>query len=269
MDEVENNTRSLPVRLRGRLIEQLQDAHELAQIFATHVAAGSDKGYQAPARPPTDVLKEARETPSLTVKLAGSPPQIDGRVDDAAWKNGTIVPQLFWSTGSARPQVSTEIRLSYDANALYVSYINDEPRTDRMKVSYRQETRLLQEDDTIQVFISPLDEPQHYYYFVLNPANVRYERASFDSSWSAPWQSATRQFANGWIAELAIPIRSMGARPPEKNKTWRANFCRRRPQEIHDYHCWSATFGGVHRPDRFGTLRFEPLPAPSPSASPR
>ncbi|PKL74916.1 MAG: hypothetical protein CVV27_18050, partial [Candidatus Melainabacteria bacterium HGW-Melainabacteria-1] len=265
LDEVQSGTRSFPPRLRGRLIEQMEDAHELAQIYHAHIA-GKDKGYQAPTRPPTDVLKEARETPKLTVKLAGSPPQIDGRVDDPAWKAGTIVPQLFWSTGSARPQVGTEIRLSYDANGLYVSYINDEPRTDRMKVSYRQESRLLHEDDTVQVFLAPLDQPQHYYYFVVNPANVRYERASFDSSWSAPWQSATRQFSNGWIAELAIPFRSMGVKAPAKGKAWRANFCRRRPQDIHDFHCWSVTFGGIHRTDRFGVLNFQPLPEEKPVA---
>ncbi|HEY9843574.1 MAG TPA: family 10 glycosylhydrolase [Candidatus Obscuribacterales bacterium] len=264
MDDVQEGTRSFPTLLRGRLTEQMEDAHELAQIYSVHIAGG-DKGYQASSRPPTDILKEARETPTLTVKVAGRPPEIDGRIDDPAWSSATIVPQLFWSIGSARPQVSTEIRLTYDSEALYVSYVNDEPRTDRMKVSYRQEARLLNEDDTVQIFLSPLDEIQHYYYFVLNPVNVRYERASFDSSWTAPWQSATRQFSHGWITELAIPFRSLGVKPPGKDKAWRANFCRRRPQEIHDFHCWSVTFGGIHRTDRFGTIKFEPLPSPSPT----
>jgi uncharacterized lipoprotein YddW (UPF0748 family) len=261
MDEVQDKTRALPSRLRNRLTEQMEDAHELSQIYASHIAI-QDKGFKPTTRPPTDILPEARTIPSLTVKLAGEAPEIDARLSDPVWAQATIVPQLFWSTGSARPQSNTEIRLAYDANALYISYINDETNTERMKVSYRQEARLLNEDDTVQVFINPLDEPQHYYYFVLNPANVRYERASFDGSWSQPWQSATRQFPNGWVAELAIPFRSMGVKAPEKNKTWRANFCRRRPQEIHDYHCWSVTFGGIHRTDRFGTLRFDPMPEP-------
>lgn len=257
--EIDDSTRLFPARIRSRLLERIEDAHELAQIYATHIAPSDDR-FQQSSRPPTNILNEARQTPNLTVSLAGAPPEIDARLDDAAWRNSTSVPQLFWSTGSARPQINTEIRLSYDANALYVSYVNAEPNTERMRVSYRQESRLLQEDDTVQVFLSPLDEPQRYFYFVLNPANVRYERASFDPNWRQPWQSAARQFANGWIAELAIPFRSMGVKAPAKGKAWRANFCRRRPQEIQDYHCWSVTFGGVHRPDRFGTLRFQPLP---------
>ncbi len=258
-DEVFNSTRLFPAKIRSRLVERLEDAHELAQIYATHIAV-KDQRFQQSSRPPTDILPEARAIPNLTVSLAGAPPEIDARLDDAAWRNSTSVPRLFWSTGSARPQINTEIRLSYDSNALYVSYVNAEPNTSRMRVSYRQEARLIQEDDTVQVFLSPVDGSQRYYYFVLNPANVRYERSSADPNWRQPWQSAARQFANGWIAEMAIPFRSMGVKAPAKNQVWRANFCRRRPQEIQDFHCWSVTFGGVHRPDRFGSLRFQPLP---------
>lgn len=266
-DEADTVTNRFPSHLRQRFLDQLGDALELAQVYARHLSSSAPHGYQAPTRPPTDILPEARQTPALTVKTTLLPPDIDARLDEQTWKTATQLPPLFWSIGSARPQVSTDVKVAYDANALYISYVNDEPRPERMKVSYRQESQLLNDDDTVQIFLSPLQEIQHYYYFVVNPANVRYERASFDGSWNARWQSATRTFPHGWIVEIAIPFRSLGVNPPAKNQTWRANFCRRRPQEIQDFHCWSVTFGGIHRPDRFGTLQFQPLPNPSPSPS--
>ncbi|HEY9843877.1 MAG TPA: hypothetical protein V6D23_25630, partial [Candidatus Obscuribacterales bacterium] len=56
--------------------------------------------------------------------------------------------------------------------------------------------------------------------------------------------------------------------PAPSGGSWRGNLCRRRPQEIAPYHCWSMTFGGVHRIDRFGSLNFAPVPAASPSPNP-
>lgn len=264
MQEIQDSTRSFPGNLRSRLIEQMEDAYELAQIYATHIAE-QDKGYKNSSRPPTDVIKEAREIPGLSIPGFNQGPEIDGRLDDPIWSAATKIPELYWSIGSSRPQVHTEVRLAYDQNALYLSYINDEPRTERMKSSHRQEAKLLNEDDAVHVFLSPLEQQQHYYYFVVNPANVRYERASFDMSWTQPWQSATRYFSHGWVAELGIPFKSLGVKAPDGKSTWKANFCRRRPQEIHDFHCWSVTFGGIHRTERFGKVNFGPLPAPQES----
>lgn len=261
--EAESTTRSLPVHLRERVVNRVKDALNLAQIYATHVDV-KDTRYQATSKPPSGVVPEARPLPGLTVKRAAGSIEVDGRIGEAAWSQATVLPKLFWSTGSGRPQVQTEVRLLYDNNNLYVAYVNDEPRTDRMQVSQRQDARVANEDDAVHVFINPVDEARHYYYFVVNPANARLQRASFDSNWNQSWQSATRAFSHGWVAEMALPFRSMGARVPDAKRVWRANFCRRRPQEIQDFHCWSVTFGGIHRVDRFGSLRFD-VPAGTPA----
>lgn len=147
---------------------------------------------------------------------------------------------------------------------------------DRLHVS---RDNIAQRDDSVQVFLSPTGNAQDYYHFVVNPANVRYQRASFDSNWNGRWRSATRRFAQGWSAELQIPFESLGVRSLDPSRTWRANFCRRRPQESHDYHCWSATMSSTQRAERFGSLNFNPpsetsaesptsIPDPNASAQP-
>jgi hypothetical protein len=137
-----------------------------------------------------------------------------------------------------------------------------------MKTSYRQNNELLNEDDTVQIFLNPLEQKRHYYYFVVNAANQRYQKASFDRSWRRPWTSSTRAFSHGWISEIAIPFASLNVSVPGKKQTWQGNFCRRRPQEINDFQCWSFTFGGIHRTDRFGKLNFAPLPDSEPFEKP-
>jgi len=259
LNEAQQKTRTLPARLRTRLMQQLTDGLSLAQVYHQHIdTAGA--GYVPPKPPPSSVLNAARPLPQIEIKAAATPPLIDARVDDVAWKGATVLPKLYWSSGAALTETPTEIRLSYDKEALYIAYVNHEPRTDRMKISRVRGDQLLQLDDAVHLFLSPGTDLKNHYYFVINADNVRYQRASFDNNWSRPWQSATRQFSNGWIAEVAIPFASMGISAPD-GKGWRGNFCRRRPQELSDFNCWSVTFGGVHRLDRFGFLNFGPLPA--------
>lgn len=260
-EEAENATRAFPLELRQRLLMQMGDLEKLSQVYAAHLKG--ERGYVKPTKPPSTVSPEAKPLPQATVPYVNQPPRIDSRLSDPAWKNALVLPRPFLSTGSGRSEISTEIRLAYDDEALYIAYVNDEPRTDRMHISSRSGSDFLHADDTVQVFLNPVNARHHYYYFVANPIGLRYQRASFDNSWARPWQSATRQFAHGWIAELAIPFASMNVQPPLKGQAWRGNFCRRRPQDLNDFHCWSFTFGGVHRIDRFGKLNFE-APTPNP-----
>ncbi|MBF2053279.1 MAG: family 10 glycosylhydrolase [Candidatus Sericytochromatia bacterium] len=265
LSETQDKTRNLPGRLRDRLIQQVLDAHKLAAVYDQHIDTAGD-GYVASSDPPSVVLKAARPLPETRIPVARSAPRIDARVDDPVWVSTEPLPRLYWSSGAALMEAQTDIRLSYDRDNLYIAYVNHENRTDRMKISRVPGEKLLNEDDAVHFFLSAGSDLKNYYYFVVNPDNVRYQRASFDNSWSRPWQSATRQFANGWITEVAIPFQSLGVRVPG-SQPWRGNFCRRRPQERSDFNCWSVTFGGVHRIDRLGVLNFEPLPAPPPEAS--
>ena len=249
---IQEQTQVFPFEIRQRIVHHYGDLLKLARNYKQST---DDKGYVPPSNPPSKVLPEARPLPRMEIPYTSTAPAIDGRLDEEVWQKAYQLPQFFWNTGSARATTSTEVRVTHDDKALYVAYINDEPRNDRVNVSYRPDQQFLNTDDTVQLFLDPEGKGKNYYYFVVNPANVRYQRASFDSQWNRPWQSAARQFSHGWIVEMAIPFSSLGS---NADKPWKGNFCRRRPQEIADFHCWSFTYGGVHRLDRLGQLQFTP-----------
>lgn len=258
---------TVPSALSTEIAAQLDYALSLNQALRQY----SSTQFQAPTRPPSAVLPEARPLPSVNVPWLEQAPIIDGELSDPAWQKSALIPQLFWSSGAARPQANTQIRLGYDAQALYVAYRNAEPRMDRLRFNYRidnNEQLAQQGDDTVELFLSPGNTPKNYYYFVLNPLNTRFRKASFDTSWQGEWTSATQRGDSTWSAEVQIPFSSLRVPAPLQGGSWRGNLCRRRPQEIVPYHCWSFTFSGVHRIDRFGTLQFLPKPSPSPSPSP-
>ncbi|HEY9842461.1 MAG TPA: family 10 glycosylhydrolase, partial [Candidatus Obscuribacterales bacterium] len=257
-----NQGSGLPGGLQREIAGQLDYARALAGIQAEHGQPGGQRGgkLRPPTRPPSAVLAEARPLPQLQIPFLASAPTIDGQPDEPAWQAAAKLPALWWSTGSARPQVNTRIQLGYDSQALYLAWLNQEPRPDRIKASPGldgSEQLPGSGDDTVEIFLSPGNQPKNYYYFVLNPANARFAKASFDSAWRADWEGLSSRSEQGWQAEIRIPFASLRV-PAPSGGSWRGNLCRRRPQEIAPYHCWSMTFGGVHRIDRFGSLNFAP-----------
>lgn len=265
-EKQKNLDASVPEALREELAFRLDYAAHLSRIFLFHEPARVK--YTPPAAPPSVVLPEARPLPTLSIPELAMPPEINGLLDDAAWNQARFLPPLFWSNGAARSEVPTEIKVGYDAEHLYLAFRNHEPRMDRLRSSVRVDgsDRLIAEDDTVEIFLSTGPDAKKYAYFVLNPINTRYQKTAWDSAWKGAWRSATRKTESAWFAEIAIPWLSLGSTQPPVGNPRYGNFCRRRQQEIVPYHCWSFTWGGVHRPDRFGSLQLAPLPQASPSA---
>lgn len=261
------NQRALPAGLSKEIQFRLGYAQALAQVFAAHEPGSFS--YRPPTSPPSVILPEARALPQLEIPEMSVAPELNGLLDDVAWNQAVLLPQPFWNNGAARSQARTDIKLGYDAQNLYLAFSNQEPRMDRLRSTIRVDgsERVVSEDDTVEVFLSTGPDPKKYAYFVANPINTRYQKTSWDPQWKGAWQSAARRGEQGWFLEMAIPWLSLGSQSPPVGNLRYGNFCRRRPQEIVPYACWSFTFGGVHRPDRFGSLKLKPLPVPSPSPS--
>ena len=178
-----------------------------------------------------------------------------------------------WSTASrlfladnvsGRPPVwGTEVRVGRHQEELQVLFICQDPDP---SATMTNRDDPLWEEDVVEVFIDPFGDLDCYFEFEVNPLNavldliIRRVRGGLrkDFRWNCEGlRTATGLLPYGWVAGLAIPLRSFG----DSNLTeWRINFCRierpkGRPRELS---AWSPTFTGTfHLPERFGTLRFE------------
>ena len=65
-----------------------------------------------------------REVPRLAAVLTTKPPLIDGRLDDPAWRNspGTDAFTQFFPFDGAPPSERTNMRVVYDATAVYIGF---------------------------------------------------------------------------------------------------------------------------------------------------
>jgi hypothetical protein len=175
---------------------------------------------------------------SVTAVKGGTPPRIDGNLDDAAWQNAptaTDFIQLFPQPNSA-PTSKTDVKILYDDDAVYISaYLYDDPSQIRRQLTARDGEQ--QSDaDYFSVFFDTYNDLQNGFQFLVTSSNVQTDarlgantNAGFgnygDKSWDAVWQSATSIKNDGWVVEMRIPYISL--RFAKKNiQTWGLQFLR-------------------------------------------
>jgi len=193
------------------------------------------------------------------VRLAGSPPVIDGRLDDAAWQGATALePFVPYVAIGDKAKVETQAYVTYDNENLYIAVRCPEPKMKEMHIVGERADDPVWEGDSIDVFISQKEKPTPYVHLILNPRNVHWDALYTDrniTKFNPQWQSAVNLGVVEWTAEIAIPWREMQMKPPAPGEKHRANICRQRRPD-NEQTSWSQMFDGFLESEHFGTWIF-------------
>ena len=204
-----------------------------AGVIAMCMLPGLSPAQQA--GPELDVMKSVRMVRTDT------PPVIDGRMDDAVWARAAVIDDFHQSQPieGAEPTERTVIYLLYDDDALYIGgrFWDSEP--DLIAAgTLRHRSLRLGDDDRIAVVLSPYNDRRSGYKFETNANGVKHESIYQNVSqnlsvWDTIWDVASTMDSDGWITEIAIPLKSISFDP--ENDTWGINFSRavrRKGEEI-------------------------------------
>ena len=204
-----------------------------AGVAALGALAGVCAAQEPAAR--AEVLKSVRMVRTDT------PPVIDGRLDDAVWARAAVVDDFHQSQPieGAEPTERTEVYLLYDDDTLYIGgrFWDSEP--ERIAAgTLRHRSLRLGDDDRIAVVLSPFNDRRSGYKFETNANGVKHEAIYQNVSqnlpvWDTIWDVASTTDADGWMTEIAIPLKSISFDP--ENDTWGVNFSRavrRKGEEI-------------------------------------
>ncbi|WP_423820396.1 DUF5916 domain-containing protein [Salinimicrobium sp. TIG7-5_MAKvit] len=148
-------------------------------------------------------------------------PKIDGRLDDAAWKNAAIatnfVERLPNNGRSIPDSLATQVKVAYDDLGIYfgAEMLDPNPSEIRKELTERDG---IGNDDFFFILLNGYNDRQQSMQFIVTAAGVQYDakitNGNEDSSWNAVWYSSVDINDRGWTAEIFIPYSEL--RFPEK-----------------------------------------------------
>ena len=189
-------------------------------------------------------LSFAVKSQDLLIKRASTAITVDGIMDEGAWRDAEVADGFlqtfpYDTSGAIAP---TEVRLAYDDGFLYVLAImrNLGPReyvTPSLKRDFRGSAY-----DGFTVVLDTYKDKTNAFVFGVNPFGVQREglisnggnqarrgrtnsgSSAFSLTWDNKWYSEAKIYDDYWIAELAIPFKTL--RYKENSDSWFVNFYR-------------------------------------------
>jgi hypothetical protein len=228
-------------------------------------------------------IQPAKDDESLAVRSAEcrwatGPIQIDGKADEAAWKNAQVLKDFAAYWAKRKPKTATKARLLWDDNYLYFTAEMED--TD-LYADVKERNGMTWTNDVFELFFKQAENKLAYYEFQVNAANTQLE-LFFPSRGSGGYQrfapltklgmeSAVKLDGTlnhwedqdiGWTVEGRIPwtaFQTSGGRPKVGEK-WRFSLCRYDYSAAFDRPELSSTspltVSDFHRYEDYGELTF-------------
>ena len=217
-------------------------------------------------------------------------PRIDGILDDAVWRSAPVIDQFTQkepNEGAPATQ-RTEVRVLYDGSSLFfgVRAFDSSPDGPIATEMRRDANRILDEDN-FQVILDTYRDYRSAYMFVVTPLGAQLDQQVFDEGgrdrqrggssgsminrdWDGVWAASARRTAEGWSAEIEIPLITIRF-PAAEPQSWGINF-KRNVRTANEEVFWApiprtydltrvslaGSLDGLHSLDRGLDLRIKP-----------
>jgi hypothetical protein len=160
-----------------------------------------------------------------------APPTIDGLLEDEAWDRANPVAGFVQAEPlEGQPaSESTEIRLVYDDEAIYVGVTLHDSDPSQIVTTDSRRDASLEQMDSFQMILDTFGDKQNGFVFGTNAAGIQYDAQVRDQgdateTWDGSWDVQTNMTGTGWTAEFRIPLRTLRYGPAPQS--WGVNFFR-------------------------------------------
>jgi hypothetical protein len=202
-------------------------------LCLTLLSAGSPQSYaqhQSHLAPPKRTIPAVKTT---------TPPVIDGKIDDAAWKDAPLLTDFVDLRDDEIAEFGTKAWILYDDEFLYVAYEVMQPKDTIVANVFKYDRIEMRFEDYIQLGIDTFHDGAQAYLFLISPLGTRWDAREglFDrnQSWDADWDAQTTILEDRWIAELRIPIGVMH-HDQKEGESFGLNIRRRYAKENASFH---------------------------------
>jgi len=181
-----------------------------------------------PAGPAPVALASVPPRPGLAARRVSTPLVLDGRLDDPAWRDAQAASDFVQQSPSDGSPASerTTIRVLYDDEAIYVGFACSQVQTPIVGRLTRRDQD--SESDWVYVNIDSRRDGRTAAFFAVNVAEVVVDGIYHESptgpstsmDWDENWEGHTTRWADGWSAELRIPLRILRFSPDLPVQSW-------------------------------------------------
>lgn len=221
-------------RSRGRSVQHLA-AICCGLVLTATAPARTLPGQSSIHRTPPPVARAVRRTGPIT---------IDGRLDEPDWAAAPAITEFRQTdpVEGAPATQRTEVRILYDATALYIG-----ARMVDALGAHGVRSRLVRRDqqldldngnasqltsDKLTIILDPYHDHLTRAVFEVNPSGVFGDAlgaggSNLDASWDPVWEEATRLDSAGWTAEIRIPFSQLRFTAHDTAQIWGLQILRR------------------------------------------
>ncbi len=174
----------------------------------------------------------AADSPAVQAATVSRVIQVDGRLDEAQWRQAPIFASFVPLNLSGKVRRRTEVRMLYTPQGVAFGFrclmpqseIRAEPGPLDHMNSYRGES--------VEVMLDSAATAENYIHLLLNAADCPYdgrrEQGGFieDGKWNSGFLHAVSRDQDGWTAELLVPYRALDFATGVHPTTWKVNFAR-------------------------------------------
>ncbi len=194
---------------------------------------------------------------TYVVQRAAEAPQVDGRMDEAAWQEAAWTAPFVDIQGAAQPtpRFRTQAKMLWDSTHFYVAAELEEPD---VWATLTERESIIYHDNNFEVFIDPDGDTHSYYELEVNALGTVWDLMLLKpyrdggpalDAWDIRGLQVgiaiqgtlndPRDTDDGWTVEIAMPWSILeeaapGGNPPQAGDQWRLNFSRVEWQTVAD-----------------------------------
>ena len=154
---------------------------------------------------------------NITAVRTELPVTLDGNLDEPAWQEARVsLGFVQKDPQEGEPSTErTEFRIIYTASTLYIGVVCYDSNPGGILASERRRDDTLQNDDTLSIVLDTFHDHRNAFMFRTNPLGTQYdalitdEGRDINENWDEQWDVASQINPAGWMAEFAIPFKSL------------------------------------------------------------
>lgn len=179
---------------------------------------------------------------TLEAKKNENPISIDGKMTEEEWNFAPVATGfVMYEPDNGKPideKRSSEVRVLYDNEAIYISAILRDENPDRILRELTERDNFGTADH-FGVFINGFNDGQQDFRFYVSASGVQMDclatEGNEDYSWDAIWDSEVSLTEYGWFVEIKIPYAALRF-SNEQIQNWGINFYREIKRDRQKYH---------------------------------